>query len=180
MVKISIFGLAGTGTSSTAKELSIRHDLEFVSSGNMFRESAKSRNLSLMEFSRLCLKDESVDKELDKKVADFGSKNDNFVIDSRLAWYFIPDSVKIKLVCDSDVRFARISERDKIDIDEAIIKTLAREESEVNRYFNYYGIVDYSLDSNFDLIINTTSTSLLDVCDLIENYLKRKGFLEDN
>lgn len=174
MVKISLFGNPGTGTSSVGKLFSQRNNLEFVSSGDMFRQLAESLGYELYEFSKLCQENPEYDKQLDIKINKFGQENDNFIIDSRLAWHFIPDSVKIKLICNFDTRIKRISGRDGVSIDFAREKTIFRENSEKLRYKNYYGIDDFTDDNYFDLIINTTNLPIKKVCEKIENFIFRK------
>lgn len=174
MVKITIFGLAGTGKSSAGKFFADKRKYIFYSSGNLFREMAREHGLDLYKFGKLCEKDSSIDKEFDKRIEKFGKDNDDFVLDSRLAWNFIPDSIKVKLICGDDERFRRVAERDKITIDEAKRKTIEREASEKSRYYNYYKIKDYTDDKHFELIIDTTNISIEEVAKKIEGYMIRK------
>ena len=99
---------------------------------------------------------------------------DDFIIDSRLAWHFIPDSIKVKLVCNDEVRMKRVSERDEISLEDAKTKTIEREISEKTRYFNYYKIKNYSDDKHFDLIIDTTNISIEEVSKKIDGFMIRK------
>ncbi len=174
MVKISIFGLAGTGTTSVGKLVANRLKLEFIYSGNIFREMATQRGLDLYKFGKLCEKDPSIDKELDKKIEQIGKNKDDFIIDSRLAWYFIPKSIKIKLICENEIRFKRVSDRDLISIEDAKNKTIQRENSEKIRYYNYYKIKDYCEDKHFDLIIDSTNLSIEEVSRKIEVFIMKK------
>lgn len=174
MVKISLFGLAGTGTSSVGKFLADKRKYIFYSSGNIFREMASERGMDLYKFGKLCEKEPQIDMELDKRIEKFGKTNDDFVIDSRLSWYFIADSIKIKLVCSDEIRIKRVSERDEITLDEAKKKTIEREISEKTRYYNYYKIKNYSEDKHFDLIIDTSNISIEEVSRKIEVFVVKK------
>jgi len=171
MVKISLFGLPGTGTSKVGKLYAKIYSLDFVSSGNMFRDIARGRGLSVYELTEICSNNSKIDRELDNKIKLFGINNDNFIIDSRLAWFTISDSIKIKFVTDDIIRFKRISQRDNISLDEVEIKTKNREASERKRYFSYYNIEDYSEDKNFDYIIDTTNLTPEEICDKIKEYI---------
>lgn len=166
-MKITIFGLAGTGTSSAGKALAKRLDYEFKSSGNMFREMATDLGLSVYELDELSKTDSKYDLELDNRIKQFGENGENFVVESRLAWYFIPDSFKIKFICDFDERIRRVCERDGVEKDIAIEKTNQRENATFYRYKKYYDIEDYTLDSNFDLIIDTTNSNIEEVVETI-------------
>jgi len=86
---ITISGKAGSGKSTVAKELARKLNLKHYSIGDIMRQIAKERNISLNELSKLAEKDESIDLELDKKQIDLRDKND-FIIDGRLTAYFLP------------------------------------------------------------------------------------------
>ncbi len=96
------------------------------------------------------------------------------MIESRLAWYFIPDSVKIKLHCDFVERIKRVAKRDGVSIDDAQGLTLAREAFGAQRYKDFYNIHDFAPDSAFDLCIDTTTTPIEKVMERIQSYLEEK------
>ncbi len=172
MAKITLFGLAGTGTSSVGKLLSKDLGYTFMSTGNIFRSKADSLGLTLHQFEELCNQSPEHDKALDQEVKSFGENNNNFVIESRLAWYFVPDSIKIKLYCDFDSRISRVARRDRISIEDAKKLTIAREAFGAQRYKDFYSITDFAPDSAFDLIIDTTHTSVVAVLEKIHIYHK--------
>lgn len=156
-MKITLFGLAGTGTTTTGREIATRLNLEFLSTGNMFRAQAAELGLSINELDKLSQVDPKYDRMLDERIADYGRTHDNFLIESRMAWHFIPDSIKIKLFCDFDTRIARVAARDVMSVEEAHRLTVEREQAIFDRYDRYYGVVDCNNDANFDLVIDTTS-----------------------
>ena len=160
-MKITIFGLPGAGKSTVGKALADKLGYVYMSSGNIFREMANNHNMSIYEFDEYARDNPKFDIELDKHVEKFGVENDNFVFESRLAWHFIPDSFKIKLLCEEDVAFKRISERENISFDEAKSKTVKRSDTISNRYKNIYPNIKYPPeDLVFDLIIDNTYISV--------------------
>ena len=173
MAKITIFGAAGAGTTSAGKMLAEKLGYQFVSSGNMFRDMANENGMTLNEFEEATNKDSKYDDALDQKIKEFGEKNDNFIIESRLAWHFIPDSIKVKLTCDFDERIRRVSEREKIPSEVAKEHNEFRDKKIAERYEKYYGIKDFN-DDKFDLVIDTTKTSIQDVTLKTEEYLRGK------
>jgi len=179
VVKITLFGLAGTGTSTIGKMIASTCGYDFFSGGLMFRDMAKQKNMDLYEFSELCAKDKKYDIELDKKIKQYGIDNDNFVFESRICWYFIPDSIKIKLSCDDNIRFERISKRDQKDLGYVITKTKERELSERDRYMRYYGLEDYDSNLHFDIVVDTsykTEDEILRILvRFIESYQKKRS-----
>lgn len=48
---ITIGGLAGSGTTTAAEVLSNKLDIPYISAGSIFRDMAKERGMSVLEFS---------------------------------------------------------------------------------------------------------------------------------
>ena len=170
-MKITICGLAGTGTSTLGKQLASEFQYDFCSSGDIFRAKARELEMELNEFEELCRTDERYDKELDHGIADYGRTHENCVVESRLAWYFIPDSFKVKLRCDHCTRVRRVSERDNITTDQAEEQTLAREAAIRDRYNEYYSIEAFDDDEHFDLVLDSTATPVSELVAMVRTAL---------
>ena len=166
-MKITIFGLAGTGKSSVGKTLAKKLYCAFVSTGNIFREQAKDVGIPVYEYDKLAEKDPSIDLKLDERIAQIGKIHENLVLESRLGWYFVPDSLKIKFTCEDEERFRRVARRDGISQDEARVQSAIRESSHAERFKRVYGIENYSADEHFDLIIDTTNIHTSEVIEKI-------------
>jgi len=173
MVKITIFGLPGTGTSTVAKMLADRNEFKHKSSGEIFRNMAEEKGVSVEKLNEMSENDKSIDKEIDDKIKEFGKENDDFVLDSRLAWYFIPDSVKIKLECKDQIRYDRIADRDKISLFQAREKTSSREETEKRKFREHYGIEDFTNNNYFHIIIDSSNIEPEKICQTIEDFLDK-------
>ncbi len=174
---ITIGGKAGSGKSTIAKQLAKKLNLKHYSIGDLQRDIAKERGISLMELSKLEEEDPAIDKELDEKQKELGKKEDNFVIDGRLSAFFIPNSIKIFLDADEKVRAERIlkDERDSEksnNINEAINQIKEREESENKRYEKYYGFDCYD-ESKYDHIIDTTDLAPDEIVEKIVKVVKK-------
>ncbi len=170
---LTISGVAGSGKSTVAKLLAKKLKYKHFSIGDFMREIAKERKLTLLELSKLAEKDKNIDKALDKKQIELGKKEDNFVIDSRLGFHFIPKSIKIFLDVDLNEAANRILKEKRqheqyTDIQESIEKIKTRINSEDKRYRGYYNI-DYHNKDNYDIIIDTTH---LKPEDAVEKILK--------
>lgn len=174
---ITISGKAGSGKSTVAKLLAKKLNLKHYSMGDLMRQIAKEKNISLLELSNIAESDDTVDKELDKKQIELGKKEDNFIIDGRLTAFFIPNAqLKVFLDCDDDERAKRIFKDDREDeknthIDDTIEKIKQRESSERRRYRSYYN-VDYYDKKLYDLIIDTTDLSVEEVLEQISENKK--------
>jgi len=173
---ITISGKAGSGKSTVAKQLAIKLNLKHYSIGDLMREIAKDRDISLSKLSKLAEKDESIDLELDKKQIDLRDKN-NFIIDGRLTAYFLPFAdLKVFLDCADNIRAERILIENRDDEKsknpkELIKKIKQREKSERKRYENLYKI-DYYEPKLYDLMIDTTNLSKSEVIDEIMEAVK--------
>lgn len=174
---ITIGGKAGSGKSTIAKELAKKLNLKHYSIGDLQRNIAKEKGITLIELSRLEEKDDSIDKELDEKQKELGEKENNFVIDGRLSAFFIPNSIKIFLDADEKIRAERIlkderSTEENKNLDKAIKNIKEREESEDKRYERYYGFNCYD-KSKFDFIVDSSNLAVEEVVDKILSLIKK-------
>jgi cytidylate kinase len=177
MAKITLFGLAGTGKSSTAKGVADILKYDFKSSGNMFREMASELGMTLNEFERLCIENPEYDKKLDARVGEYGSTHDNFIFESRLAWHFIPDSFKIILVCEETDRLQRVADREHKTFEQVKDETLERESLIYKRYQEYYGIENINDLTNYDFIVDTKKNTLQEVIKIILDELANRKLI---
>ena len=175
-MKITLFGLAGSGTSTVGKMLANKREYTFMSTGNIMRKWADDAGYSLYEFEDTIVKnDTSFDTKLDLKVEEFWKKNNDFIFESRLAWHFIPDSFKIYLHCDAWERYTRIQKREWDFLDSITKKTQKRETELVTRYNEIYPeIVFPPHKDNFDLYIDATNISPDEILKIIVQSIKKQ------
>jgi len=176
---ITISGKAGSGKSTVAKLLSEKLNLRHYSIGDLMRAMASDKGISLIELNKLAENNKSIDFELDGKLKELGKTKDNFVVDGRLAAFFIPNAeVRAFLDADDDVRAERIlkdkreHEKSK-DLNEMVKKIQEREKSEKKRYNKYYG-VDYLNKKLYNLFIDTTELNPNDVVEKIIKFIETK------
>jgi cytidylate kinase len=152
---ITVSGPHGTGKSTYAKALADALGLRYVSAGQLFRDLAKERGLTLEAFSRMAAEDPATDRLIDERTKAEGEKG-GVVIDAQLAAWVVKDraDVKVLIVAPDDIRFRRIAERERISFEEARKQTLAREAIQKRRYQKYYGF-DVSDLSIYDVKIDT-------------------------
>jgi cytidylate kinase len=180
-MKITISGLPGSGKSTVGKALAAKLKLKHLSAGDFMREMAKERGISLLDLSKIAEKDRSVDEEIDKRTVEFGHKKDNFVMDGRLAWHFIPDSIKVFLTVDLAEAAKRIfndfrpEEKENLTIEKVKENIERREKSEQLRYKQYYNI-DYSDSKNYDIAVDTTKLSVAEVANIVAAFVKKQKF----
>ncbi|MBI2651135.1 nucleoside monophosphate kinase [Candidatus Woesearchaeota archaeon] len=172
-MRIAISGKAGSGKSTVANKLAKKLGLKHYSIGDLMRQIAKERKVSLLHLSKIAEKDTSIDKELDKKQIQL-KDNDDFVIDGRLSAFFIPNAdLKVFLECDNKVRVERVmkdnrGEEKSKDITSLAAKIKQREISERKRYKELYN-ADYYDKNLYDLMIDTTNLTPDEVVEEIIN-----------
>ena len=168
---ITITGDLGSGKSTVSGLLCERLNYDYVYTGKIQREIASRYGMTTLELNQYAETHPEIDEEID---ATFQSLNHstNLVIDSRLAWFFIPESFKVFLKADINVAVRRISgdhqrKNEKYSSEEeAAIDIMARKVSENKRYLELYG-ADCSDLSYFDLVIDTSFITPEKVADLI-------------
>lgn len=167
MAKITIFGLSGTDTRPVGKMLAESLGYTFLSSEQLFKRKADELGIEFSKFEEFCRRNPKYNLNLDRSIAEFGRNNDNFVMESRLAYHFIPDSKKVKLICSYYSRIRRVADKHKMPFSIASKKTNEIESSAAKRHRKFYGIKKLAPDNKFDLIIETTRMSTSEIVAII-------------
>ncbi|MFA5130362.1 MAG: cytidylate kinase family protein [Patescibacteria group bacterium] len=165
---IAIAGVPGSGKTSVSRIIAKHFGWPQYSIGDLRGKMAKERGMTINELNTLGEKEAFTDKEVDDYQKHLGETEDNFVIEGRLTWFFIPKAFKVLLTCDMHEAAKRIyaarkdpnEERDDevmySSIEETERVTKDRMDSDTRRYQKYYG-VDYLDPSHYDLVVDTTS-----------------------
>jgi cytidylate kinase len=177
-VIITISGRPGSGKSAVATRVAEALGLKHVSAGDFMREMAEDRGMSILELSLSAEERAEIAREIDARTVRLGEENDDFVMDARLGWHFLPQSVKVFLEVKPEVAAERIygakrgSERENTDLEATRQAIETRTASEVKRYMDYYGI-DYSDHHQYDLVVETSHMSIAEVVQSIIDYVGR-------
>jgi cytidylate kinase len=151
---ITVGGLPGSGKSTFAKLLSEELGVEYLGAGQIFREMAAKRGMTLVEFSRLAEEDHEIDRQLDRSQTEMARGRD-VVVDSRLSAWMVEDpDLKICLTAEFKERARRVADRDSVPMEEAIRLVSEREKSERRRYSEIHGI-DIGDVEVYDLTVNS-------------------------
>jgi cytidylate kinase len=176
-IKISVTGDLGSGKSTVCRYLKENFGLNVYSIGLIQRDLAEKYNMNICEFNKYMETHPEIDEEIDTELAEIGRRDENMVLDSRMAWHFVPDSFKVYLSVQLDSAARRImtDQRGSVEsyasLDEAKNSLVERKRSENLRYITKYG-VDCSNPENYDLIIDTTDISPEQVAEIILSKLK--------
>lgn len=177
---ITIAGNAGSGKSTVAKELARRLRYKRYSTGDFMREMAAKRGVDILQLNVIAENDDTIDRTIDSWAKKLGKTEDQFVIDSRLAFHFIPHSFKVFLTADLPARAKRIFQDKRTTEQHTTLTALKkfmkeREASELKRYMKLYS-VDYYDVKNYDLVIDTTQKSVSKAVEMILARVRKKGF----
>ena len=182
---VSFNGQEGSGKSTIAKMVSEKLGFPRYYMGQLFRDMAAEKGMTLPEFRKICDVDPDFDKKVDDYVVKLSRERENFIIESRTAWHCIPDSLKIYLKVDSNVAAERIfkgisennnrsnedSSLDTVDnIEKSIIK---RRKEDSERYLTLYGIRQDE-EKNYDAVIDTTDLTIEEVFFKVMNLIESR------
>jgi cytidylate kinase len=179
---VTVSGTPGSGKSTLARGLAEALGFRHYSAGEFMRQIAKERGMTILELSRAAEQRETIDKEIDERTRRLAGQEDDFVIDARLAWHFIPKSVKIFVRADLRRAAERIfkdmrsDEKENTSAESTWKNLQTRMESERQRYIKYYG-VNYLDGKNYDFVIDSTENSIGETLEkalaLVKQYIKK-------
>jgi CMP/dCMP kinase len=178
---ITLSGKPGSGKSSTSDKVAELLNYTRYSSGDIVRKIIKKEGLTLAEFNKQAEEYHKIDHLIDDELRKLRNEQD-IVIDSRLGFYWIPESFKVYLNLDIDVAIARIykdmAENKARGVEsgnsmtEVMHNVKSRLKSEEERFTRLYGVNPYRLE-NFDLVVDTSRHSPQTVAlAIFDNYQK--------
>ena len=169
---ITITGELGSDKSAVSQLVASKYGWKRYSTGEAQRQIARDLGITTNELNRRAEQDPTFDDRIDSVFASLANSSEQLVIDSRMAWHFLPASFKVKLRVSRMVAARRVlqdmqrqGERYS-SVEEAAAELLRRRASEVFRFKTKYN-VDIDSDEPFDLVLDTTLATLDEVADKI-------------
>ncbi len=183
---ITISGKPGSGKSSTADKVAELLGYTRYSSGDMVRNILAREHMTLAEYNEKANDDHVLDTKVDEYLRGLRNKKD-VIIDSRLGFYWLPESFKVYLDLDMQVATVRIF-KDAVSnnmrtksgevassLDAVSKQVQERMENERRRFKEMYNVDPYNIE-HFDLVIDTSrhtpQTVALTVYDHYRQWLK--------
>jgi predicted cytidylate kinase len=183
---ITISGSEGSGKSTIIKYLQGKLNADRIDVGEIRREYAKSKGLTLEELNKLAIDNPESDVKIDNQTAirarELAEKN-LVIVGGRTQFHFLPESFKLYIKCDLDESAKRIwkdlqnntnRNEGKINSLEALKKSLInRKESDLARYKKYYNL-DHTDESQYDYVIDTTNITTQEAIYIVLKKIKEK------
>jgi cytidylate kinase len=181
-LKISISGKPGSGKGTITKILQEKYDLPVFSAGNFRRDDAKSfvredgsKGISIHDLNKISEENPVWDTRADDYQIEWSKNKDGFILESRLGYFFRPDTIKIYLTGNPLVLAKRIrndSTRETEGNYQTLMESVRAESqrcaSDNRRYLKERGIINCYDPDNFDIVIDTTHKSPERVAEVID------------
>tara|TARA_B100000900_G_C20597208_1_gene723917 strand:- start:527 stop:1078 length:552 start_codon:yes stop_codon:yes gene_type:complete len=176
LVKITVSGPPGSGTSTLVERLAKENSWSFMNGGDIFRNEAKIRNLTVGQFSDLCKNDLDVDKSLDDKLKNEINNPDGYeIIESRLSGWWAHlmgiDCIRIWVNVSPEECARRIQIREGGSFEEQLILSQQRQIDDKERYQILYNI-DLDDMSPYSLVIDADDKDADEVFSVVQTKIR--------
>lgn len=156
---ITISGPPGSGTTTVSENLAEALDVQHISGGDIFRDIAEERDMTLTQLSAKADESPEIDHLIDRRIRriaeEWGASNKGLVLTSRLAGWVAGNRADLRVWLDAppEIRVERLREREQMESELRI-----QEVTEAGRFRSYYD-VDIADQSFYDLCVNTARWS---------------------
>lgn len=146
MVLLTVSGHPGSGTSTLVQSLMLRFGWDSLNGGDVFRDEAKRRGMTLGAFGELCKNEPEVDKTLDAMLQERMQGEDAAqIVESRLAGWWahrleLP-CVRLWLDVSDEERARRVAHREGLTVEEALAANTRRSVVDGERFRLLYDLV---------------------------------------
>lgn len=156
---ITVGGSPGSGKGTVSKLLAKQLGYTYISGSAPWRAKAEELGFTLNQMHEWCAKNPQFDYDIDNWIGREGRKGFT-VVDSRMAFHMIPESLKIYLDVSLEEGARRIYEANRTNekynsIEEVLEEIKTRKQHEVEKHFQQSGVNVHN-STNFDIYIDTT------------------------
>lgn len=176
MVKLTVSGHPGSGTSTLVHGLMERFGWSSLNGGDVFRSEAKRRGMSLADFGELCQNELDVDRSLDELLKQRMQGSDAAdVVESRLAGWW---AYRLELPClriwldvSDDERARRVASREGLSHHEALLANQQRAVVDGERFRVLYGLAPEDPEP-YSHVIDATSLNASQILEHVVGLLE--------
>lgn len=169
---IVVNGDLGSGKTTVSVKLAERLGIRRISVGDLYREMARRRGMTTLQLNRHAELDDAVDSYVDRLQDEIARSGEQLVVDSRLAWFFFTEALKVHLITEPTVAAERVLARPSSEVEsyaslaEARQRLRERSESERARFLVTYG-ADKCRLRNYNLVCDTSRATPDEIVDQI-------------
>ena len=180
-VKISLAGDLGSGKSTVGRILAKELGAQVYSTGTIQRRIAEEMGMTTLQLNQYVETHPEIDGKIDDGLRALEGEDADLIIDSRMAWHFVPSSFAVYMAADAYVSAERIlkagrSSEPFSSVEEAVRSVADRRASEMRRYSQLYGVNIKDLE-NYDYVVDTSFVAPETVAEhILAHYQKfRRG-----
>ena len=173
---VTISGPPGSGTSTLVTRLSQSFGWKFLNGGQVFREEASRRGITVEELSSIAKENLEIDRSLDELLQSRMKSHDcPEIVESRLCgWWAYQNKIecaRVWIEVSDDERARRIQKREGGSFQDCLERSKNRQHDDMARYKQLYGI---NLDdlSPYTLIVHADEKDEGDVFKLVSDELR--------
>ena len=175
LLKVTISGPPGSGTSTLVSKIAESRGWRSMNGGDVFREEARSRGLSVEELSSEAKEDLDVDRHLDELRRKRMSTPDSpQIVESRLSRWWAHkndmDCLRVWVSVSDEERARRIQKREGGEFSECLQRSQQRQKDDMARYLTLYGI-DLDDMSPYHIVIDADSKDESEVFNEVDAIL---------
>lgn len=176
-VKISLAGDLGSGKSTVGAILAGELGAAVYSTGTIQRKIAEEMGMTTLQLNQYMETHPEIDGKIDDGLRALEHSPENIIIDSRMAWHFVPSSFSVYMAADARVAAERIlhagrSSEPFSSVEEAMRSIADRRASEAARYFQLYGVHIKDLE-NYHYVVDTSYIAPEEVAAHILDHYRR-------
>ena len=177
LVEITVSGPPGSGTSTLVEKLAHEYSWVSINGGDVFRNEANNRGLTVGQFSDLCKSDLEVDKSLDNMLKnEIGNPLGAEIIESRLSgwWAYLMDvdCLRVWVNVSPEECARRIQNREGGLYEDKLILSQQRQIDDKKRYQILYDI-DLDDMSPYSLIIDADNIDADEVLSIVQSKIRK-------
>ena len=177
LLRVTISGPPGSGTSTLVAKIAESRGWRSMNGGDVFREEARSRGLSVEELSSVAKQDSDVDVHLDNLLKKRMSSPDSpEIVESRLSGWWAHknelECLRVWVSVSDQERARRIQKREGGELSDCLERSQQRQEDDMARYSSLYGI-DLDDMSPYHLVIDADSKDEFEVFNEVNASLER-------
>ena len=176
MVKVTVSGHPGSGTSTLVHALMDRFGWSSLNGGDVFRSEAKRRGMSLADFGELCQNELDVDRSLDELLKQRMQGDEAAdIVESRLAGWW---AYRLELPClriwldvTDEERARRVASREGLSQAEALMANQQRAVVDGERFRILYDLAPEDPEP-YTHIIDATSLNASQILEHVVGLLE--------